>query len=149
MIRKINQNDKDTYIKLSKQFFSSDAVLHNIPEQNIMDTFDQLMNGSPFADGYIIEHKGKVAGYALLAITWSNEAGGIAIWIEEIFILPEYQGLGLGRAFMEFIKEKYKGKAARIRLEVEESNQKAFGFYKKLGFEELPYMQMIIDDKKE
>ena len=69
-------------------------------------TFDVLMAGSPYAEGYIIEQDGKTAGYALLAKSFSQEAGGIVIWIEEIYILPEFQSRGLGTAFFRYLEER-------------------------------------------
>ncbi|HBR02943.1 MAG TPA: GNAT family N-acetyltransferase, partial [Ruminiclostridium sp.] len=51
MIRKLNIEDKDRYIAMSKEFYSSDAVLHTIPEENIYKTFGLLTTGSPYAEG--------------------------------------------------------------------------------------------------
>jgi diamine N-acetyltransferase len=142
MIRKVNLKDKDKYIDMSKQFYRSDAVSHNIPDDNIRETFNIIMAGSPYADGYIFENKGEIAGYLLLSFTYSNEAGGLVLWIEEVYILPEYQGRGFGIEFLTFIEKTYKNKVARIRLEVEKSNQKAIKLYKKIGFTNLDYLQM-------
>ena len=47
MIRKINENDKDIFIEMVSEFFSSPAVLHNIPKENILNTYNELINDSP------------------------------------------------------------------------------------------------------
>ena len=44
MIRKIKPTDRDFYINSVKAFYSSDAVLHDIPTEHITKTFDELMN---------------------------------------------------------------------------------------------------------
>ena len=111
MIRRMNISDKDSFFNMSKEFYESGAALQNIPERNIIRTFDTIISGSPYADAYIISSDGNPAGYALLAITYSNEAGGIVAWIEEIYILNEYRGKGLGAKLIEFIEEEYKDKA--------------------------------------
>lgn len=143
MIRKVEIKDKENYIAMSRDFYNSDAVLHAIPDENIRKTFDEIVSGSPFADAYVYEHDGEIAGYALLAITYSNEAGGLVLWIEEVYILPEYQGRGFGKALFSFIEKAYGNKVARIRLEVEESNQGALSLYERMGFTRLDYIQMF------
>lgn len=147
MIRKIDIKDKNEYITMSKRFYNSDAVLHSIPDDHIYKTFDIMMAGSPFVDGYIFEYNGEIAGYALLSITYSNEAGGHMLWIEEVYILPEYQGKGFGKELLAFIEKTYEKRVVRIRLEVEKSNQRAVSLYEKIGFTELDYMQMYKDLK--
>lgn len=142
MIRKISINDKEKYIAMAKEFYKSDAVLHNIPDENIYKTFDTIVSGSPFADAYIYEHNGDIAGYALLSLTYSNEAGGHVLWIEEVYILTEYQGHGFGKELFAFIEKAYKDKVVRIRLEVEEANHRAISLYERLGYTRLDYMQM-------
>lgn len=146
MLRKINENDKTEYVKMSCDFFSSNAVLHNIPLKNITDTFDMLIKGSPFADAYIIENDGAVAGYVLLSFTYSNEAGGMVVWIEELYVKPEMQGKRLGTDALKVLINHYKKTAARIRLEVEDYNIGAKKLYSRMGFENLDYDQMYIEN---
>ena len=69
--------------------------------------------------------------------------GGKVAWVEEIFINPEYRGQGLGKEFFNFIKKEIEPHCTRIRLEVEEDNIKAKKLYSSLGFEILPYQQMV------
>lgn len=144
MIRKINISDKEFYIKSVKDFYSSEAVLHSIPETNIIKTFDELMNSENYAQCYIFEQDGERAGYALLAKTYSQEAGGTVLWIDEIYILPEFRSKGIGSYFFKFLKEN--SKTARLRLEFCPSNKKAIEIYKRQGFVPLAYEQMIYEE---
>lgn len=141
MIRKINKTDKDFYINSVKAFYSSDAVLHKIPEENIYRTFNELMNSETYAQCYIFEKDEKRAGYALLAKTFSQEAGGEVLWIDEIYILPQYRSQGIGNKFFEYLKTNTN--VARLRLEFCPNNQKAIEVYKHQGFRPLEYEQMI------
>lgn len=143
MIRKINKTDKDFYINSVKAFYNSDAVLHRIPEENIYRTFDELMNSETYAQCYIFEKNGEKAGYALLAKTFSQEAGGEVLWIDEIFILPEFRSQGIGSEFFDYLKSNCD--VARLRLEFCPSNQKAINVYKRQGFTPLNYGQMIYE----
>ena len=42
MFRKIEKQDKDFYINAVKDFYTSDAVVHNIPESYIEKTFEKI-----------------------------------------------------------------------------------------------------------
>ena len=144
MIRKINKSDKDIWLELTGEFYSSPAVDHSIPEEYRLTTFRELIKGSPYADAVIIECDGEIAGYALFAITFSQEAGGIAVWIEEAYIREAFRSRGLGREMFGYVEREYPF-AARFRLEVEDDNTRAIELYTKLGYKNLPYSQMIKD----
>ena len=146
MIRNVTKDDRNLYIKLAKEFYCSDAVLHSVPDKNHSNTFKEMMRSDKYLLGYIFEVDGKCAGYAVLAKTYSTEVGGICILIEEIYILEEFQGNGLGSEFFKFIFNKFKGIAKRYRLESIKTNSGAISLYNKLGFETLDYLQMIKDE---
>ena len=143
MFRKIKPEDKDFYINAVEEFYNSDAVLHKIPKSNIIKTFEELIHSAKYAEAFIIEENNEKAGYALLAKTFSQEAGGLVFWIEEIFILPKFRGRGLCHKFLEFIKQNYDVK--RLRLEYTESNKKVVNLYEKSGFKICEYKQMIFE----
>ncbi len=145
MIRKINEADRQEYLEMTKIFYESDAVSHNIDEKHRTDTFEELMKSEEYAMCYMMEYDGKVAGYALLAKTFSQEAGGLVIWIEEIYTKPEYRGRGLGKELFTFLRENLTDGIKRLRLEVESDNIKAISLYERMGYEVLDYMQMIQD----
>ncbi len=145
MIRLIQKKDKNAYIQMALDFYASGAALAPIPKEYIEKTFDQILAGSPFASAYLFEVDGVISGYALLSHTWSQEAGGEVVWIEELFVLPEKRNLGLGHQFFSFLEETYQGKAKRFRLEVEEENEGAVRLYEKMGFSFFPYNQMKKD----
>lgn len=128
-------------------FYASDAVLIHPCEDHFKTTFDELMRSDVYAECYIFELDGSAVGYSLLAKTFSQEAGGTVIWIEEIYVLPEYRGLGIGKAYFEYLIKNRSEKIRRLRLEAEKENEKAIKLYRSLGFTELDYGQMIIDFK--
>lgn len=143
MVRKVTPQDKEMYLSLTEKFYQSDAVSHNIPLENRLKTWDEIMRSDEYADCYFVIKDGNVAGYMLLAYTFSQEAGGKTAWIEEIYILPEFRSMGLGSELFDFIKAEIEPDCARLRLEVEADNIRAKKLYKSLGFETLEYEQMI------
>ena len=143
MIRPITKADRNTFLIFAKAFYASEAVAHTVPQSHHLKTFEQLMENDTYARGYMIETAGKPVGYALTAKTFSQEAGGMVVWIEELFILPQYRGKGLGTEFFKYVKETIEPHVARVRLEVEPDNAAAIRLYQRMGFENLPYRQMV------
>lgn len=137
--------DRERYLELSRQFYQTDAVLHPAPEENFAATFAETMAGSPYIRGLALCRDGEMAGYALLSLTWSNEAGGLCVLLEEAYVVPEAQGQGLGGAFLDFVQQEYAGKARRLRLEVTPGNTRAAELYARKGYEPLDYLQMVHD----
>ena len=126
MVRKITSADRNEFLRLSKMFYASTAVMHDIPEDYHKKAFEELMRSDEYAEGYILETEGKTVGFGLTAKTYSREAGGKVLWLEELFVLEEYRSCGLGKEFFAMAEAEAKAKGfARIRLEVEEENVRA------------------------
>ena len=139
--------DKDTILAMVEDFYNSPGVLNPIPTSNFADAFDEMCNGgSHRLRGLVIETDGKAAGFCSLSFSYSTEAGGAVVLIEEVYIHPAFQSQGLGSAIINYIIKEYKGKAARLRLEVAPENLRAMALYQRIGFTELPYRQMTLED---
>lgn len=146
MIRRITEGDRETFLRLSEEFYSSPAVLHSVPRGYHEAAFAELMRSGEYADGFLLEADGKTVGFALTAKTYSRESGGMVLWLEELYILPEYRSRGLGREYFAFIEEYARREGfARVRLEVEEENVRARALYERLGYLPLEYCQMVKD----
>lgn len=139
---KISFEDKEIFLEMCGEFYGSPAVLHKIPKSHMENTFDEIMRGSPYAECYIIKADGEICGYVLLALSFSNEAGGKVIWIEELYVRENMRGMGIAKKFFDFIK---KEDFAAIRLEVEPDNVRAVKLYTSLGFKNLGYAQYIFN----
>lgn len=144
MIRKIAPGDREEYLKMAAEFYRSDAVLHPVPESHFARAFDEMMRSGDALIGLIFEEDGKRAGYALLCGSYSQEAGGRVVWIDEIYLRPEFRGRGLGKAFFAALPKL--APAARYRLEIEPDNARAEKLYRALGFQPLGYKQMVRDE---
>jgi ribosomal protein S18 acetylase RimI-like enzyme len=142
-IRKITKEDERLYTEMAKDFYSSPAVLENIPQDNISSSFCAFLEGTPYGDAFIIEEEGEAVGYGVLAYTWSQEAGGRVVWIEEIYIKEEFRSRGIGSGFIRYVLSEIPAK--RYRLETEPENEKAAALYRRLGFEFFEYVNYRLD----
>ena len=139
-IRPMTREDTETILDMMRTFYASPAVLTNGSEAIFEADVAECVGDSPYAEGYVLEADGRIVGYAMLAKSYSTEYGKRCIWIEDLYLLPDYRGLGIGSAFFAFVEKCYPD--SLLRLEVEEENTRARHVYEKCGFDVLPYMEM-------
>ena len=139
-IRTMTREDKSIVIDMMRVFYASPAVLSNGSEEIFEADIENCVNESPYLEGFIFESNGEIQGYGMIAKSFSTEFGKPCIWIEDLYLKPEYRGLGIGSMFFAYLEKTYTD--CIFRLEVEEENERAIHVYKKNGFEILPYMEM-------
>lgn len=142
-IRDFVESDRNIYIDMANDFYSGDATISKPDMDKFKNTFDRVIEKSPYIRGLIIEYQNKTVGYCLLAFTWICEAGGNVVWIDELYIKSEFRGNGLGSEFMKWVIEKYKNEHTTLRLEVCPENLKVKKLYESYGFKQLGYLQMV------
>ena len=145
MIRFASPNDKDACIKMMREFYNTGAVLHPVSDSHFAKTFALSVNGSPLTRLAVCIMEDQYAGYINISLTHSNEAGGLVVFLEEIYVRDAFQGNGIGTKLIQFIRQEYDDAVKRYRLEVCGDNLGAIKLYERLGFEGLAYKQMVID----
>lgn len=144
MIRDLQSNDKNIFLLMVNEFYSSNAVVHSVDPKNFEITFYAAIEKSPFLRALIIEDEEKPVGYALLSFTYSNEAGGLVVLIEELYLNKFCRGKGIGRQFFQYLEQEYPS-AKRFRLEATKENEDAIRLYQRLDYKVLDYIQLIKD----
>lgn len=139
-IRKMTKQDKPQVLNMMRIFYNSNAVYTNGSEEIFNADIDNCVKDNPYLKGYVFEKDGLILGYGMIAKSFSTEFGKACVWIEDIYIKNEFRGLGIGSAFLDFVKKEHPD--CLLRLEVEAENERAVNVYKKFGFTVLPYMEM-------
>ncbi len=142
MIRDIRPEERELFLTLCHDFYHSPAVSHPVPDRNFEQTFALAIEGSPYVRVLMLLADETPAGFAILSLTHSNEAGGLCVQIEDLMVKSEFRGHGLGSEFFRFLEAAYPH-AARFRLEVMEDNAGAIRLYERQGFVQITYRQMI------
>ena len=83
------------------------------------------------------------AGHKLYFIVLNNEYVGFlhlgsrgceADWLEDVFVLPEHQGKGVGSRAIQLAEEIVKAYSESLYIEVAARNRKAIRLYQKIGY---------------
>ena len=97
----------------------------------------QIACGEPFAPAWIVRHAGRNVGYVVITLGFSIEYGGRDGFIDDLYLVPEARGRGLGEQLLAFAL----GQAERLgittlHLEAEVGNERAISLYREAGFVE-------------
>ena len=129
------------------------AVLHDIPQivelmrrfaeyERLLDHFeateeslaDAMFGHEAFVNGLVADNNGRLAGYALFYQNYATFRGQRGMYLEDIYISPEFQGKGIGEAMLRRLaKIAIDRGCGRIDFQVLEWNRPAISFYEKLG----------------
>ena len=141
-MRKMTAADKPHVLEMMKKFYSSDAVMTNGSEEIFANDIEECLSDSPYLEGFVFtDGEGTVRGYAMIAHSYSTEFGRRCISIEDIYLEEELRGSGIASEFFDYLRIRYPDYVNR--LEVETENERAIAAYRRNGFEEIPYREMI------
>jgi GNAT superfamily N-acetyltransferase len=74
-------------------------------------------------------------GLAVLAYTWTLEHGGLVAWLEELYVVPDRRGHGVGRALLRRALDVARESGCRaVDLEVDREHARAERLYEREGF---------------
>lgn len=139
-IEVLTEKYAEDVLEMMRVFYHSPALYTNGSEEIYFNDIQNCINENPYLKGFVFIENDIVAGYAMLARSFSTEFGKPCIWIEDLYIKPDYRNKGYGTKFFAFIEQKYPD--ALFRLEVEKENKAAIRLYEKNGFDELPYTEL-------
>ena len=143
--RDMNAADREAVLPMVEEFYRGDAVDHPVPREIMERAFAAAADpGEDKLRGVLILAGEDPAGYLYLTPFYSCEVGGECLMVEELFLKPDYQGRGYGKAAMDWVLEQYP-RCRRLRLEVTQANRRAVRLYEKCGFTYLRYDQMALD----
>jgi GNAT superfamily N-acetyltransferase len=111
------------YEKLSDEVRATEAGLR-----------ETLFGSRPAADVIVAYAGNEPAGFALFFPNYSTFLGKPGLYLEDLFVLPEWRGHGIGRALLaQLAKIAVERGCGRFEWSVLDWNEPAIGFYKSLG----------------
>lgn len=95
-----------------------------------------IFGSNPSAEVLIAEWDGQPAAFALFFSTYSTFLAKPGLWLEDLFVMPEYRGRGIGRELLAHLAGlTIERDGGRLEWAVLDWNEPAIGFYRRLGAE--------------
>jgi len=103
-------------------------------EATVESLIGSLFGPRPVAGALLGRVGGEVAGYALYFFTFSSFVGRPGIWLDDLYVRPQFRQKGLGRALMLAVGQiGLQRNCGRFEWTALNWNRNALGFYEKLG----------------
>jgi len=127
-------------IKLIFQFIQELAEYEKLSHEVV--TTEEVLYDSLFvkkvAEILIVEVEGKAIGYAIFFHNFSTFLGRSGIYLEDLYIRPEFRGKGYGKKLLSYLaKIAVDRNCGRLEWSCLVNNKPSIGFYKGLGAKEM------------
>lgn len=111
------------YEKLEHEVVATEEVLKS-----------NLFGPHKYSEVLFLEEDGVKAGFALFFHTFSTFLGKPGVYLEDLFVKPEYRGKGYGKKLLAFLaQETLKRNGGRLEWSVLDWNKPSIDFYHSLG----------------
>jgi len=111
------------YERLSHEVVATEEALRN-----------SLFGERRFAEVLLDYRGGRLAGFALFFHTFSTFLGKPGIYLEDLYVRPEFRGAGVGRALLVHLAKLARERGCgRLEWSVLDWNEPAIGFYRGIG----------------
>lgn len=86
------------------------------------------------AEVVFAEYDGRSVGFALYFYNFSTFTGKAGLYLEDLFVMPEFRGRGIGKALLFHLASKaYENGCGRMEWVCLDWNQNSIDFYKSIG----------------
>jgi len=136
-IKKAKSKDVPLILSLIKELAEYEKLTHEVVASE-MDLKRNLFGPKKFAEVLLGYYINEPVGMALFFHNYSTFQGKPGIYLEDLFVKPEFRGKGIGKGLLlKLIRIAGKRKCGRVEWAVLDWNQPAIDFYTKLGAEPL------------
>lgn len=95
---------------------------------------ENLFGQRRYAETLLAEEDGTSVGFALFFHNFSTFLGLPGVYLEDLFVVPEHRGRGIGRALLRQLARVARDRGCgRLEWSVLDWNRDAIGFYERLG----------------
>ncbi|MDY6824315.1 MAG: GNAT family N-acetyltransferase [Thermodesulfobacteriota bacterium] len=85
----------------------------------------------------VAETDGQIVGMAVAQTLISTAEGGQTVLVEDVVVVPDFRGSGIGKSLMKSIGDWARSRGAtRLQLLADTHNQPALDFYRHLGWQQ-------------
>ena len=132
-VRNATEDDVPLILSLIKDLAEYERLSHEVVATEEM-LRDFLFGERPVAEVLIGEYGDEPAGFALFFHNFSTFLGRPGIYLEDLYVRPEFRGAGVGRALLVHIAGLAKERnCGRLEWSVLDWNEPAIRFYRGIG----------------
>jgi GNAT superfamily N-acetyltransferase len=132
-IRSATEDDVPLILTLIKELAKYERLSHEVvaAEEALRDSLFGERRVAEALLGYL---GGNPAGFALFFHSFSTFLGKPGIYLEDLYVRPEFRGAGVGRALLVHLAGLAKERGCgRLEWSVLDWNEPAIGFYRRIG----------------
>jgi GNAT superfamily N-acetyltransferase len=132
-IRSATEDDVSLILALIKELAGYERLSHEVvaTEEALRDSLFGERRVAEALLGYL---GGDPAGFALFFHNFSTFLGRPGIYLEDLYVRPEFRGAGVGRALLVHIAGLARDRnCGRLEWSVLDWNEPAIGFYESIG----------------
>jgi GNAT superfamily N-acetyltransferase len=134
-LRPANDDDLPLLTVFMRQLREDDPEEGRFDEPRCVPAMRRLIANPSLGRAWLIEVETQPAGYAVLTLGYSIEFGGVAAFVDELFVAREFRGRGVGTRTLELVIDEARNlNVAILLLEVTQSNERANRLYRNVGF---------------
>ena len=132
-IRRAELSEVSLVTSLIRELAEYEKLSHEVEATEAMIA-DALFSKEPRLFCEIADWNGEVAGFAVWFLNFSTFAGRFGIYLEDLFVRPQFRGNGIGKALLAHLaKTCVENGWARLQWAVLDWNEPSIAFYKSLG----------------
>jgi GNAT superfamily N-acetyltransferase len=137
-IRPVLPDDMPELLQLIQAKAEFDQQLHQFNSDP--DALSQHLFGSPrYLEALVVEQAGQLVGFATFSPNYSTFLTQPGIYLEDLFVLPEYQSQGIGKTLLAKLAQIALDRhCGRLEWLVATWNERAIAFYQHMGATLLP-----------
>lgn len=133
--QRAKSRDIPTLLHLMRQFYTHEKIAYDAHHCAL--AVEALMEDRTLGLIAVSRSGDLVAGYMVLTYCFSVEFGGRFLLVDELFIAPEFQGNGAGKAALQYAENHCRRQGiSTLRLEVQPANLRAQQLYQQRGFQD-------------
>lgn len=133
-VRPATEEDVSLILDFIRELAEYEKLSHEVVADE--ETLRRNLFGSGYrgAEAVIAEADGEPAAFALFFHNFSTFLGRPGIYLEDLFVRPEYRGAGIGRGLLAHLARLAVDRdCGRLEWWVLDWNEPAVGFYRSLG----------------
>jgi GNAT superfamily N-acetyltransferase len=132
-IQPATEADVPLILQLVRALAEYERLAHEVVATEAM-VRESFFGSSPHAQAVIARSGGSAVGFAIWFSTYSTFLSRPGIYLEDLFVLPEWRGKGIGRALLRHLARiAVERRCGRIEWSVLDWNETAIRFYRGLG----------------